>query len=94
LVEGLGPDVVLMDIPMPGIDGLTTATRHIKRRWPDVRVIVLTLCDAYRSEALASGADVFLRKGSRAEELRDAILALAGRCVAPLRTGLKVMSVC
>jgi DNA-binding NarL/FixJ family response regulator len=74
LVGECHPDVVLMDIQMPVMDGLE-ATRHIKRRWPGVRVIVLTMYARYRSEALSSGADAFLLKGCACEALQKAILA-------------------
>ena len=67
------PDVVLMDIRMPVMDGLE-ATRLIKNRWPGVKVVVLTLYATYRAEALAAGADAFLVKGCPNEELFAAIL--------------------
>ena len=73
LVEQCQPDVVLMDLRMPVIDGLE-ATRTIKGRWPQVKVIVLTMYPSHQPEALAAGADVFLVKGCTTEELFQAIL--------------------
>jgi DNA-binding NarL/FixJ family response regulator len=67
------PDVVLMDVRMPVMDGLD-ATRLIKSKWPGARIVVLTLYAAYRAEALAAGADAFLVKGCPNEELFAAIL--------------------
>lgn len=72
LVEETQPDAVVMDARMPAMDGLT-ATRAIKERWPDVRVVVLTMYGSYRADALASGADAFLVKGCPAERLLEAI---------------------
>jgi DNA-binding NarL/FixJ family response regulator len=73
LVEECRADVVLMDARMPTLDGLT-ATRLIKKRWPKVKVVVLTMYDSYRADALAAGADAFLLKGCPPEELLAAIL--------------------
>jgi len=73
LVEECQPNVVLMDVRMPVMDGLE-ATRLIKDRWPEVKVIVLTMYATYRADALAAGADAFLVKGCPAEELLEAIL--------------------
>jgi DNA-binding NarL/FixJ family response regulator len=72
-VEQCRPDVVLMDVRMPLIDGLE-ATRIIKDRWPEVKVIVLTMYPTHQAEALAAGADAFLVKGCPAEDLLEAIL--------------------
>lgn len=67
------PDVVLMDVRMPVMDGLE-ATRLIKGRWPTIRVIMLTIYTTYQADALAAGADAFLVKGCPSEELLGAIL--------------------
>lgn len=63
LVKEARPDVVLMDLAMPGCDGLL-ATRLIKRRFPDVAVVVLTVSDdpADLFEAIRSGAQGYLLK--------------------------------
>ena len=72
-VEQCRPDVVLMDVRMPLIDGLE-ATRNIKDRWPEVKVILLTMYPSCQAEAFAAGADAFLVKGCPAEDLLKAIL--------------------
>lgn len=63
LTRELSPDVVVMDIAMPRLNGLE-AMRQIKAEWPDTKVIVLTVHDekAYREAANAMGADAFLPK--------------------------------
>jgi CheY-like chemotaxis protein len=73
LVDVLHPDVVLMDVQMPVMDGLE-AIRRIKRRWTAVRVIALTVYPSYRAEALGAGADDFLLKGCASKVLLAAIL--------------------
>jgi DNA-binding NarL/FixJ family response regulator len=72
LVEECQPDVVLMDIRMPLLDGLE-ATRLIKGRWPEIKVIVLTVHTHCEAQVLAAGADRFLIKGCPTSDLLDAI---------------------
>lgn len=68
LAGELQPDVVVMDIRMPCMDGLK-ATRLIKARWPHIRVVLLTLYDDERQQASATPADAFLVKGCPSDEL-------------------------
>jgi DNA-binding NarL/FixJ family response regulator len=72
LVEELEPDVVLMDVCMPVLDGLA-ATQIIKKRWPHIKVVVLTMYALPEQEVMAAGADAFLIKGCPSSELFSAI---------------------
>ncbi len=72
LVEQLRPDVVLLDARMPVLDG-PEAARLVKARWPETRVVVLTIHAEYRSAALDAGADRFLVKGGPIRELLEAL---------------------
>jgi two-component system response regulator NreC len=65
LTDTLQPDVVLMDIAMPKIDGLE-ATRQIKERWPAIYVLVLTMhrSDEYFFAMLKAGASGYVLKGA------------------------------
>ena len=74
LVRQAEPDLVVMDVMMPGVGGLE-ATRRIKREWPDTRVLVLTNLtdDETRRSAFVNGADSFLTKRDIATRLLAAI---------------------
>jgi DNA-binding NarL/FixJ family response regulator len=73
-VEQLKPDLVLMDVRMPGMDGVA-ATRIICQRFPHTRVLVLTTFDdqTYVRQALEAGAAGYLLKDTPFEELTQAI---------------------
>jgi NarL family two-component system response regulator LiaR len=74
LAEGSRPQVVLMDLEMPVLDGCA-ATRQIKALQPACRVIALTIHadEAQQSRALEAGVDVFVIKGASMETLMEAI---------------------
>lgn len=76
--EGRAPNVVLMDVRMPTMDGIE-ATARITERWPDTRVLVLTTfdLDEYAVAAIEAGASGFLLKDARAGELIAAVRAVA-----------------
>lgn len=76
LVAEEQPDVVLMDIEMPVMDGLA-ATQAIKRRWPKVKVVAISIYPKYRAEAIAAGADDFLVKGVSIDLMLNAIIDAA-----------------
>lgn len=70
----LSPDLVLMDITMPGTNGIE-AIANLKRRYPSVRVLVLTIHNTheYIQESLSAGADGYILKGASQDELRLAV---------------------
>jgi DNA-binding NarL/FixJ family response regulator len=75
MVETTNPDIVLMDVQMPEMDGIQ-ATRRIKAKFPSVKIIILTVRSASRAAALEAGADAFLIKGGVTRELVDTIFCL------------------
>jgi two-component system, NarL family, response regulator len=84
--ERLRPDVVLMDLQMPGVDGVE-AIGAIRELAPDARIIVLTTYagDVRALSALRAGASGYLLKSSLRRELIDTIRAVLGgqRCLHP-----------
>jgi len=79
-VQALLPDAIVMDLQMhpasfdaAGLDGLATI-RLIKKGWPTIRIVVLTMFATDRTSALAAGADTFLLKGCPTSELLDAVM--------------------
>ncbi len=75
----LKPDVVLMDVKMPGIGGLE-ATRKLLRSYPDLKVIAVTICeeDPFPTRLLQAGAAGYLTKGAALEEMVQAIRMVFG----------------
>ena len=84
--EATHPDVVLMDIRMPRLDGVE-ATRRLCQRWPEARVIILTTFDddAYVFDGLRAGALGYLLKDVSGHELAEAVrkVAAGGALIEP-----------
>ena len=78
LVEALRPDIALLDISMPGLNGIETAAR-IRSRFPETRVVILSMHagEEYVSQALRAGASGYLLKDATPMELDLALRAVA-----------------
>jgi DNA-binding NarL/FixJ family response regulator len=78
LIDGLRPDVAVVDIDMPGIDGLA-AVRQIHARHPEVRCLILTVHAerAFVRQAAAAGASGYLLKAGSPRDLVQGIVAVA-----------------
>jgi DNA-binding NarL/FixJ family response regulator len=75
LAAEVRPQLILMDIRMPELDGLS-ATRRIKSRQPEIKILVLSLHEGCAEEAMNAGADAFVSKGESPEQLLGAVTAL------------------
>ena len=71
-VAGQHPDVIIMDMVMPHMDG-ASAAREIKTGWPDVKILLLLLDPKHGKLALESGADTYLLKDSDPGELLEVL---------------------
>ena len=84
--RNLGPDIVLMDVRMPNLNGVE-ATRRIKADWDEANILILTTFDddEYIFEGLRAGASGYLLKDVSGKELADAIRIIAdgGTLIAP-----------
>lgn len=77
-LESLNPDIILMDVRMPIMDGVA-ATQEICQRFPNIKILVLTTFDdnEYVTQALHYGASGYLLKDTPPEELAQAIRAVS-----------------
>ncbi|HVL94656.1 MAG TPA: response regulator transcription factor, partial [Solirubrobacteraceae bacterium] len=93
-VERLRPDLVVMDIKMPRLDGIEATRRIVDSAGPEVRVVILTTfgSEEYVFEALRAGASGFMLKDASPEELVAAIRTVAAgdSLLAPAVTRLMV----
>jgi DNA-binding NarL/FixJ family response regulator len=72
MVTAHPPDVIIMDLVMPHLDG-AKATREIKAQWPEIKVIILILDPNQGQQALQAGADAYMLKEGDPGELLDLI---------------------
>lgn len=94
LIEKVRPQVVLMDVRMPVMDGVE-ATRIIKKRWPAVKVMILTTFDddEYVHDALKSGAIGYILKNIDPKELVISVKAVhCGKYLISPSVGLRLIS--
>jgi DNA-binding NarL/FixJ family response regulator len=82
MVEAYQPDVVVLDARMPGMSGLEAA-EVVKKQWPGVKVILLTMYKSVLPEALAAGVDAFLVKGCPVDKIWEAVLGPLARTPQP-----------
>ena len=77
LAEQLQPDLVLMDLSMPGLTGLE-ATARLRKAWPKMRVVILSMHQnqEYVRQALRNGAVAYLLKDAAPQELEQALHAV------------------
>lgn len=80
LIKGIEtnmPDVIIMDLKMPVMDGME-ATKHIKKKYPDMKILVVTMYDdeKFVIHLMEIGANGYLLKNAEAEEIRKAIYSV------------------
>jgi CheY-like chemotaxis protein len=78
MVEEFQPDIVLMDARLPVMSGLE-ATRQIKARWPQIKIIVMSVFVEYQALAQEAGADGFVSKSDPPEKLHKMIMEVLQR---------------
>jgi DNA-binding NarL/FixJ family response regulator len=73
MAEEFQPDIILMDARMPRMSGLE-ATQLIKAKWPQIKIIILSVFTDYQALAIEAGADGFVNKGDTPETLRKMLV--------------------
>jgi DNA-binding NarL/FixJ family response regulator len=83
LLQRISPDIVLLDLSMPGLGGLSSL-RRFKLRWPLLPVLVFSMHDtvAFATQALRAGANGYVTKGSDPQLMVDAVRSVLGGEVA------------
>jgi DNA-binding NarL/FixJ family response regulator len=83
LLQRMAPDIVLLDLSMPGLGGLSSL-RRFKLRWPLLPVLVFSMHDtvAFATQALRAGANGYVTKGSDPQLMVDAVRTVLGGEVA------------
>jgi len=83
LLQRMSPDIVLLDLSMPGLGGLSSL-RRFKLRWPLLPILVFSMHDtvAFATQALRAGANGYVTKGSDPQLMVDAVRSVLGGEVA------------
>jgi two-component system response regulator DevR len=79
LMDQFQPDVIVVDPRLPEVDGGRAFISRAREIAPTVRVLVMSWSDVFEDDAIARGADAFIRKTFRPRELLDAVLLAAQR---------------
>jgi len=74
-----GPDTVLLDLKLPEVADGFGLLAELRRRWPSMRVVAMSVQVSLRAAAIAAGAAAFIPKGGQPEAIGDALLNLAAR---------------
>ncbi len=79
LCEALKPDIAILDVSMPMLNGIETTAQAVKN-WPDLKIIILSMYadESYVVRALSAGARAYLLKEATEEDLLPAVRAVAG----------------
>ena len=75
VIEGFKPNLILMDVRMPVMNGLE-ATKIIKQKIPQIKIILLSMYPEFEADALAAGADAFISKTESPKKLLATITNL------------------
>jgi YesN/AraC family two-component response regulator len=87
-IEAQIPVLMIMDMRMPVMDGLE-ATKIIKARWPQIKIIILSMYADRQADVLSAGADSFLAKGCSIDVIASIVHSLTGAFTIPWASQLE-----
>jgi DNA-binding NarL/FixJ family response regulator len=82
-IEAFKPDLVILDVRMPVMDGLE-ATLTIKEHWPETKIIIYSMYPEYSGTSLKSGAELFINKSDPPEKLLTEITRIMSEENSPM----------
>jgi DNA-binding NarL/FixJ family response regulator len=78
LCGAAGPDTVLLDLKLPEITDGFGLLAELRRRWPSIRIVAMSVQVSLRASAISAGAAAFIPKGGQPEAIGDALLSTGG----------------